>query len=88
MSTACYIIGMTGCAAGHAAVNGGEALAPWANVNTLFPCRRTSPLIGKGQVPYLFARQSVRFIWQAVPVIAHLYLLCLYYFRAVYLPSP
>ncbi|WP_262483273.1 hypothetical protein [Bacteroides sp. An19] len=32
-----YITGMTGCAAGHAAVNGGEASAAWANVNTPFP---------------------------------------------------
>ena len=29
-----YIIGMTDCAASHAAVNGGEASASWANVNT------------------------------------------------------
>ena len=47
-----YIIGKTDCAASHAAVNGGEASASWANVNTPFPSRRTSPLIVKGQVPF------------------------------------
>ena len=50
---------MTDCAASHAAVNGGEASASWANVNTPFPCRRTSPLIGKGQVP-LFVCPAIR----------------------------
>jgi len=64
---------MTDCAASHAAVNGGEASVSWANVNTPFPRRRTSPLIGKGQVPFLFARQSVFVFWQAFPVISPFY---------------
>ena len=81
-----YTIGMTVCAAGHAAVNGGAASASWANGNT--PVSQSayksadrdwasSPvcLPGIPSVP----------IWQADLLYPFYIPLCTYCFRSVYL---